>query len=257
MRGGGLRWGRAIAFDDLDDLVSEVEALLPVDAQQSGAVENIANLGILCHGRPGGLRLLASRQILTENGLSSHGAQLRRLADALTSWQRLSTPPVVTILACAAAAERQGLAFFELLSAWMPGVSVVAFTRLLVSAAVTPRVLGDGSICLPPDVAITEERYDDSLDIAAQGIDDDIDESTLAGAGPSASRAVFFVNGRRVDPPRMSSIPTSHRRPTRAGRANGTSDTPRSSGNSDSPMGVHGVSERLSCLPIPSICNCQ
>ena len=218
LRGGGLRWNRAVGFTHLEDLAQKLSQIVNPEGGQRQSVEN---LGILCHGQPGGLKLLRNGAILRRGGLSSQGPRLQSIGQTLQQSVGRGQRPTIIFLACAAAAEEQGVELFELISTWTNPVMVVGFTRLLVSASVTPEDLGDGGICLPMDIAVTEESYNSAQAIEAQGSGATTNESTLPGAGVGSRRAVRFLNGHRLPRDRRGALWMPGReffRPTHAGR---------------------------------------
>ena len=220
LRGGGVIWNRAIGFTHLEDLAQKLRQFVNPEGAERRSVES---LGILCHGQPGGLKLLQNGAVLRSGDLARQGATFQGIAQTLQQSAGRGQRSTVIFLACAAAAEAQGLELFELISSWTNPVVVVGFTRLLVSAAVTPRDLGDGGICLPMDIAVTEETYNANLAIEQQGAGAASDESTLPGAGVGARRAVRFLNGHRLPRDRRGALWMPGReffRPTHAGRPN-------------------------------------
>jgi len=220
LRGGGVLWNRAIGFTHLEDLGQKLRQFVNPAGGERRSVEN---LGILCHGQPGGLKLLRNGAVLHRRDLASQGPRFQAIGETLQRSTGRGQRPTIIFLACAAAAEEQGLELFELISSWTNPVVVVGFTRLLVSAAVTPRDLGDGGICLPMDIAVTEESYNSNQAIEHQGAGAASDESALPGAGVSARRAVRFLNGHRLPRDRRRTHWMPGReffRPTHAGRPN-------------------------------------
>lgn len=219
LRGGGVRWNRAIGFTHLEDLAQKLHQF--VNPEGGGRRQSVEKLGILCHGQPGGLKLLQNGAVLHRRDLASQGPRFQAIAETLQQSTSRGQRSTVLFLACAAAAEEQGVELFKLISTWTNPVVVVGFTRLLVSAAVTPHDLGDGGICLPMDIAVTEESYNSAQAIEAQGAGAGSNESTMPGAGVRARRAVRFLNGQRLPRDRRGALWMPGReffRPTHAGR---------------------------------------
>ena len=71
LRGGGVLWNRAIGFTHLEDLAQKLRQFVNPERGERRSVEN---LGILCHGQPGGLKLLRNGAVLRSGGLASQGA---------------------------------------------------------------------------------------------------------------------------------------------------------------------------------------
>ncbi|UEX76675.1 hypothetical protein [Sediminicurvatus halobius] len=214
LRAGMLRWDRSVGFDDLADLVRRLDVL------SGGNGEPVGLLGVLCHGRPGALRVLSRASgLLTIANLSSHGPALRGMNAALHRNQGAAAPsPLVVFLACSAAAGTSGRVLFEAISTWMPGTRVVGFQRLLTLDATRPRERADGSICLPPDVRVTPDVYDPERPIAGQEGSSYDDPTSLPFATPEAVHAREFRDGelwRDTADGAGGNVPL--RAPTRAG----------------------------------------
>ncbi len=220
LRGGGVLWNRAIGFAHIEDLAQKLRQFV---SPEGGERRSVESLGILCHGRPGGLKLLRNGAVLRSGALGRQGPTFRAIGQTLQQNAGGGQRSTVIFLACAAAAEEQGVELFELISSWTNPVVVVGFTRLLVSASVTPQDLGDGGICLPMDIAVTEESYNSAQAIEAQGSGATTNESALPGASVGSRRAVRFLNGQRLPRDRRGAILMPGReffRPTHAGRPN-------------------------------------
>jgi hypothetical protein len=220
-----IRWDRTLGFTHIDDLVTGVRG---VAGGAGGGANRIDALAIMCHGMPGGLALL-SEGILTTNRIATYGPKLTELNQALHPAGRSGTP-LVMFMACSAAAPPRGTELFELISSWMSGTRIIGFRTLLTTDATTPRELPEDRICLPPDLRVTSEAYDEARAIDQQsGSAEEVDASTLPAALPRSIHACEFRDGALVwesrDP--RGGGEGQLRRATRSHRGRGRGGAPR------------------------------
>lgn len=192
LRPGELRWDRMQPFLYLADLVTGLRSFV-----QSGDPPHVIEmLAIMAHGMPGAVRMVPG-ELLNSVNLSTHGPRLRELNEIVRGGGRRSRPPLVLFMSCTAAAPPDGTRLFEGISNWMSGTRIVGFRTRLAMAEVTPRAVGGGRVCLPPDLRVTDEEYDPSRPIDAQG-GSGVSASTLPLVQPRAHEAREFLDGRLV-----------------------------------------------------------
>lgn len=194
LRSGEIRWHRSVPFGFFDELLASLDALVQ---PRGPAPTLIATLGVLAHGRPGGVALNqpGANEVVDNSNLSQNLHRFQRLRAILHPRGGTVRRPLVIFLSCAAASGPAGQEFFSWMSGQMSHTRVVGFETLLTTGQMTPHGDSTTSMCVEPRIMVTSEAYDPTAGMRSQPT---ASVELPAEASPRGVHAVEFLDGRRL-----------------------------------------------------------